>query len=90
MNTIIFTIATGSIGEDLSKRKPLRIIGNPRQKYYTYKCLREGLVDTCNQLISMVNSAIDYNALSGSRRRNYQHLRNRHAALKYAKFLRDL
>lgn len=90
MNIVMFTLSSGGISEDISKRKPIKIIGNPRQTYYTYKCIKDGIADTCNTMIRMVRNQMEYNALSSSKRRAYQRLRNRMAALKYAKFLKDL
>lgn len=70
--------------------KPIKIIGNPRQTYCTYKDLREGIAETHEHLYRIVRNALEYNAMSGIRRRTYQRMLNRHAALRYAKFLKDL
>ena len=90
MNTIVFTISSGGIGEDLSARKPIKLLGNPRRKCYTYRCLKDAIFTTRMAMLYIVNNAIDYNKLPNSRRRKYQRLRNRMAALKYAKLVKDL
>jgi len=90
MNIILFTIATRSIGEDINKRKPIKLIGNPRRKYYTGKCIKEGLAEMHERSIRLVSKAIADGAMPGIRQRAYQRLLNRRASLRYAKLLKDL
>ena len=89
MNIVLFNLSSSGIAEDISKRKPINIIGNPRRKHYTRKNLIDELCAISNAMCSLAHNAILANKWTGVTRRKYLHLANRSRALRYAKHLKD-
>ena len=91
---VFFSIASGGLGEDISKRKPIKIIGNPRYTFYTRRCLKQGFDDACDRLFSLAQHAYETyggaNRWPQSKRRAYQRWLNRIHALRHAIDLKSL
>ena len=90
MNIVLFKLSSSGIAEDISKRKPIKVIGNPRRKHYTLKSIEDELYEMHEHSIRLISRAIADGVMPGIRERTYQRLLNRRAALRYAKLLKML
>lgn len=91
---VFFTIASGGIGEDISKRKPIKIIGNPRNTFYSLAHLNQGVTEAYNKMCAIAYPAFEKYGMAHdwpqSKRRAYQRWVNRRRALNHAIYLKSL
>lgn len=90
---VFFTIASGGIGEDVSKRKPIKIIGNPRNTFYSLAHLKQGVTEAYNKMCAIAHAALEQKITHDwpqSKRRAYQRWVNRRRVLNYAIYLKSL
>ena len=91
---VFFSIASGGLGEDISKRKPIRIVGKPRHTFYTLKELKDGMFYAYDKMCTIAYPAFEKygpaDTWPQAKRRAYQRWLNRRRVLRHAIDLKSL
>jgi len=91
---VFFTIASGGLVEDISKRKPIRIVGKPRHTFYTLKELKDGMFYAYDKMCTIAYPAFEKygpaDTWPQAKRRAYQRWLNRRRVLRHAIDLKSL